>query len=252
MKLMKKHLLLLAVASLLALTTALAQPLGGAPEGYVLVKATNSLPRFDLDFHGGTPKQLVDAVEKAMSKPLNTVIPEEYANTQLPALSVKSVNVAQLFDALRRITTKDERSAWTDYINVNREPQTGSPVTFYYSWVFHSSFETEGTPTDSSIWCFRCETPAIQHDPTICRFYQLAPYLGADYKVEDITTAIETGWKMLGVTSPPKMSYHKETKVLIAVGEADKLKTIDDVLKQLPTAPKEKSSNKDLPKSKDQ
>jgi hypothetical protein len=247
---MKKHLLLLLGGSLLVLDIALAQPVGAPltmspPEGYVLVKVTNSLPRFDLDFRGGTPSQLVDAVDKVIAKPLNTIIPEEYADTKLPALSVKNVNVAQLFDALRRVTTRDERSAWTDYINVNREPQTGSPVTFYYNWVFHCSFETEGTPAETSIWSFRCEAPAIQHDPTVCRFYQLAPYLDADHKVEDITTTIETGWKMLGVTNPPQMSYHKETKVLIAVGEADKLKTIDDALKQLSTAPKiEKGSTK--------
>ena len=83
--------------------------------------------------------------------------------------------------------------------------------------------------------------PEVQHDPTICRFYQLAPYLEAGYKVEDITTTIKTGWKMLGVTNPPQISYHKDTKVLIAVGEADKLKTIDDALKQLSTMPKEKT-----------
>jgi hypothetical protein len=94
--------------------------------------------------------------------------------------------------------------------------------------------------------------PQVQHDPTICRFYQLAPYLEAGYKVEDITTTIETGWKMLGITRPPELTYHKDTKVLIAVSDADKLKTIDDVLKQLSTGkPKEKSNDKGTDKSKD-
>jgi len=49
--------------------------------------------------------------------------------------------------------------------------------------------------------------------------------------VDDITTAIETGWKMLGETSPPTISFHKDTKLLIAVGEPSKLETIDAVLK---------------------
>ena len=51
--------------------------------------------------------------------------------------------------------------------------------------------------------------------------------------VDDITTAIETGWKMLGETSPPTISFHKDTKLLIAVGDPSKLETIDAVLKAL-------------------
>ena len=62
--------------------------------------ATNSLPKFDLDFAGGTPKDLVKAVEKATGKPLNTVIPDEYADLKIPAVSVKNVTVAQLFEVL--------------------------------------------------------------------------------------------------------------------------------------------------------
>jgi hypothetical protein len=69
--------------------------------------------------------------------------------------------------------------------------------------------------------------------------------------VDDITTAVETGWKMFGVTNPPQVSYHKDTKVLIAVGEQDKVNLIGDVLKQLSTTPKEKSNDKDSAKSKD-
>ena len=218
----------------------------------VLTPATNSLPRFDLDFPGGTPGELVKTIEKLIGKPLNTVIPDEYANTKLPALSVKNITVAQLFEALQRATAKPERHAWTDYLNVNREPQTGSPVTFYFDWTFRCGFKTDGPPTENSIWCFFCETPGVQYDPVICRFYQLAPYLEAGYKVEDITTTIETGWKMLGISRPPEVTYHKDTKVLIAVGEADKLKTIDDALKQLSTGkPKEKSNDKGADKSKD-
>ena len=57
---------------------------------------------------------------------------------------------------------------------------------------------------------------------------------------------------MLGVTKPPEITYHKDTKVLIAVGEEDKVNLIGDVLKQLSTAPKEKSNDKGLDKPKTQ
>jgi hypothetical protein len=242
---MKTHLLLLSMGTL-SFNLAVAQPvnlsvlpadrpLTRADLERALAPATNSLPRFDLDFRGGTPGELVKTIEKAIGKPLNAVIPDEYADTKLPALSVRNVTVEQLFEALQRATTKLERYAWTDYINDRRESWTASPVTFYFDWTFRCGFKTDGRPTENSIWCFFCDKPQVQHDPVICRFYQLAPYLEAGYKVEDITSTIDTGWKMLGITRRPEVSYHKDTKVLVAVGEADKLKTIDDVLKQLRT-----------------
>jgi len=52
---------------------------------YVCIAQTNSLPKFNLDFSGGTPQQLIDAVEKATGKPLNTIIPDDCQNLQIPA-----------------------------------------------------------------------------------------------------------------------------------------------------------------------
>jgi hypothetical protein len=79
----------------------------------------------------------------------------------------------------------------------------------------------------------------------------LSPYLEAGYKVDDITTAIRTAWKMLGVARPPEISYHKDTRVLIVVGEADKIRVIDNVLKQLSQGkPKEEPTNSPMEKSK--
>jgi len=83
--------------------------------------------------------------------------------------------------------------------------------------------------------------------------------------VDDITTAIKTGWEMMGLSgaggfgggggsggggresAQPKISFHKDTKLLIAVGEPSKLETIDAVLKALQTAKDAKSAkNPDL------
>ena len=55
--------------------------------------------------------------------------------------------------------------------------------------------------------------------------------------MDDITTAIQTGWKMLGDKDTPTISFHKDTKLLIAVGEPGKLETIDAVLRALQPAP---------------
>jgi hypothetical protein len=103
------------------------------------------------------------------------------------------------------------------------------------------SFSTEGLLSDDSIWYFRGrqQPPDLSFLDTkpapvkVSRFYALTPYLEQGLKVEDITTAIQTGWKMLGEKEPPSISFHQETKLLIAVGEPGKLETIDAVLQAL-------------------
>ncbi len=61
-----------------------------------------ALTKFNLDFPGGKPAELVKAIEKAMGKPLNTIISDEDANVQLPPLKMNHVDVAQLFKLWKR------------------------------------------------------------------------------------------------------------------------------------------------------
>ncbi|MEI9959790.1 MAG: sigma-70 family RNA polymerase sigma factor [Limisphaerales bacterium] len=70
--------------------------------------ATNNLTKFNLDFPGGTPKELVAAIEKATGKPLNVIIPDDAADTKLPPLKMDNVDAAQLFDALEQASVKQQ------------------------------------------------------------------------------------------------------------------------------------------------
>jgi hypothetical protein len=201
--------------------------------------STNSLPRFDLDFPGGTPKDLVKAIEKASGKPLNAIIPTEDANLKMPPISVKNVIAPELFQALEQVSLQAAMY------------RTG--MNTYQTYKLASGFRTLDTPTENSVWYFFVEKPpGAPISPKICQFYKLAPYLDAGYKVDDITTAVETAWKMLGETNTPNISYHKDTRLLIAVGEPDQLNLIQNALRQL-VIPKDKSaneSNAEKPKGK--
>src|SRR5207249_11850956 len=89
--------------------------------------------------------------------------------------------------------------------------------------------------SDDTIWTFYVENPpsSAQVIPKVCRFYSLARYLESGTTVDDITTAIKTGAQMLGEGTGPEISFHKDTKLLIAVGEPSKLEIIDSVLRAL-------------------
>jgi hypothetical protein len=195
---------------------------------------SDELTRFDLDFPGGTPRQLVSAIQKAMGRPLNAVVPDEFADTKLPALKMNSVNANQLFQALEQSSHKSQAVSTGTYYG-----GFGQQSSYQIANTSYGFRAGPGSLTDDTIWCFYVEKPALppafQADKAdkVCRFYSLAPYLDRHLTVDDITTAIETGWKMLGDTAPPNISFHKDTKLLIAVGQPGKLETIDAALKAL-------------------
>lgn len=227
-QLMKKLLLLFSLGSFLFLTAANAQYTGSNSHTLIFDSNTGlpipppsepSLPRFDLSFSGGTPKDLVRAVEKETGQPLNVIIPEGRSEVKLPELHLKNVTMLELSDALKLSSQKQEAHG------------NGKSYFTYQTGYF---FKTVPVPTTNSIWVFYQDLPAFPPEPArTCRFYQLAPYLESGYKVDDITTAVETGWKMLGNPNSANISYHKDTKLLIAVGDSDALALIDQVLTKL-------------------
>src|SRR5665213_482243 len=187
---------------------------------------TPTLTKFNLDFSGGTPKELVAAIEKATGKPLNTIIPDEDADTQLPPLKMNDVSVPQLFAALEVASRK------TVAVSTG---QFGS----YSQQQISYGFKTPDNGTDNSIWYFyavKSTLPPMVSTEKVCQFYSLEIYLNRGLTVDDITTAIQTGWKMAGITSPPELNYHKETQLLIAFGEPKDLDTIHGVLQTLPSS----------------
>ncbi|HUJ71374.1 MAG TPA: hypothetical protein VLZ30_03965 [Verrucomicrobiae bacterium] len=177
------------------------------------------LPKFDLDFPGGTPGQLVQAISKASGHSLNAIIPKESAEVMLPPLKLRHVDAAQLFGALSAASHKAVHIRSTNGGYSDQDSSYG--------------FRCEGKPDQDSVWHFHNTRLSEPPPANWIRFYQLNPYLET-YSIESITTAIETGWKMLGIATPPKLSFHKDTGLLIAVGEPDGLRVIDDMLQNLP------------------
>ncbi|MBL9168736.1 MAG: hypothetical protein JNN07_13415 [Verrucomicrobiales bacterium] len=187
---------------------------------------------FDLDFKGGTPGELVEAIQKQTKRPLNVIIPDDGVNDRIPALKMRNVTVRDLFLALGQATA-------------TATPVPGSNGSYSLhqtaSW-----FKTLGNATDDSIWYYQSPKPVSvpkAPPPQACRFYQLAGYLDR-LTVDDIITAVETGWKLMNDGSDnPHLTFHRETKLLIAVGGQEKLRMIDDVLQQLKNVPREKETS---------
>jgi hypothetical protein len=191
-----------------------------------------ALTQFSLDFPGGSPSELVAAIEKALGKPLNVIINHEDEDVSIPPLKMNNVTMPQLFKALEAVSRK------TVAVSTSSFPNGGGGFNSYSQFVSSYGFTTDDNPvTDTSVWYFhedRPSLPPIISTQKACKFYSLSVYLDRGFSVDDITTAIQTGWKLSAQTDLPELNYHKETKLLIAYGDPDKLKTIDQVLIALP------------------
>jgi hypothetical protein len=186
-----------------------------------------ALSKFSLDFPGGSPSQFVEAIQKAMGKPLNVIINQEDEDMAIPPLKMNDVVMPQLFTALEATSRKTVQIS------------NGGFGNSYYQVTTSYGFNTSDNPvSDTSVWYFHVDRPAMRPAVSVqksCQFYSLSDYLNHGFTVDDITTAIQTGWKLSGETNTPELNYHKETKLLIAYGDPSKLKTIDQVLQTLPS-----------------
>lgn len=194
---------------------------------------TPQLPTFDLDFPGGNPEILIEHINlKLTESPVNVIIPGESNNIEIPAMKLKNVTVQQVFEALGRASQKMVAypTGFADYGGVPFANRVQNLQTFTTSY----TFQTTPPITTNSVWYFVVQKPPQSEEPKICRFYQLGPYMEQGLNINDITTAIKAGYKMLGEAAPPELNFHQETQLLIAVGGASKLSLIEEVLRQLP------------------
>jgi hypothetical protein len=238
---MKKVIYIIACSLALGLSPVFGQPQSiGQPPPSNHQKPSNASASatpatFDLVFPGGGPVDLVKAIEAASGRPLNAIINKQDEDVEMPPLKMAGVNVARLFQALEPMSVKDV-AVITGTFNYGAGPRS-SPQ--YTTVTTSYGFRTVGDPTENSIWFFHVQRPTLPpliSSGKVCRFFSLAPYLERGFTVDDITTAIQTGWKMAKNSSPPELNYHKETRLLMAFGDPYELKTIDTVLETLPSS----------------
>jgi len=157
---------------------------------------------FDLSFAGGTPQKLVSEMERASGLKLNVLIPPELADTRMPPMELRSVNVQTVFDSLDMLWR--DSMAW---IRPGRS-EGGKPTV----WVLSRARDSRKTQA----------------------FY--VGHLLKKFKIGDITTAVQTTWQLGGKDAKSELKYHQDTELLIALGNPEQLSTAAEVLAQLKLA----------------
>jgi hypothetical protein len=154
---------------------------------------------FDLSFAGGTPQKLVSEMEKAGGLKLNILIPPELADVRIQPMELRSVYAEDVLDSLTRLSPDSMR------------------------WI-RSAVSAAGK---SQVWVL-ARAPDNRKTQA---FY--VGHLLQKFKIDDITTAVQTTWQLGGKDARTELKYHQDTQLLIALGSPEQLGTAADVLAQL-------------------
>jgi hypothetical protein len=186
-------------------------------QNYSVEPPPPELPRFDLDFPGGAPEDLIKTISRVQGAKVNAIIPDEHVDVKIPRLQLSHVTVPEVFTALLAAN-----SVGTRY-----------PISGFKS-------TGDGVITTNTIWTYFSD-PVYEASKSVnnqkLKVFSLSRHLGKPeqglHSVEDIITAVQTGWKMQRITPNPELTYHPETKLLMVFGSDAALTLIADVLKQL-------------------
>ncbi|MFO1460787.1 MAG: hypothetical protein U1G08_15450 [Verrucomicrobiota bacterium] len=209
------------------------QPLGQPPE--------DRGPQLDFTFHN-LPLALViheiqTEYQKASGKHLNVMIPEnlrDVAATNRIDVELKQITVPEVLDLLGMASQRSEK---------NPNPRL-NPQVITVGYTFRRVSSNEGTLTYLLVGQYPppsfAEPEAPQLPPTPVEpapprtvfFFSLDPYLER-FTVEDIITAVKTGWDLDGKKDRPTLKYHDQTKLLVASGDPFQVEMIKSVLANL-------------------
>jgi D-ribose pyranose/furanose isomerase RbsD len=183
--------------------------------------------RFDLNVAEGT--LLADVFKQvaiASGTPINIIYADkEVRKTPVPELSLHQVTVETLIEALAQSCV------------------TPQGITFSLSEISDAVFLAQSSPQHLRAVSAPPVAQALASQSRVA-FHRLTSLLAdGSLKPEDIITAIRAGWAAASGKEPSAeaLTLHKETDLLIASGEPERLAVVADVLKELSVGSQDKA-----------
>jgi hypothetical protein len=176
--------------------------------------------RMDIDFGGGSPADLLEAIHKASGQLPNVIMQSDAAKVRIPPFKLRGVSAAQIFVGLN---TMSENPSVNGYWKA-APFSDGEIWTLVMPQMSPVAFDpTTGKPIGPTV------DYGIQKN---CKVLNLTMVL-TDYSVDDVTTAMKGAWDLLGSKEAPTLKFHTDTKLLIIVGDDQQINVANDVLREL-------------------
>jgi hypothetical protein len=173
--------------------------------------------RFNIDFPGGTPRELIAALNEASGTPVNAFIPETVHAFTMPPMKYYNVSVSEVLKPLQG----------RQVINVAEERGSRESDIQEISYRWSSS---------DNIW--RMEVQDIYPSPPtqfIVAPFNVSHLLEA-YTIDDITTTIDSAWKLNRAPKENEIMFHPETKIILVKCPAEDMQVLSSVLDTLRVA----------------
>jgi len=200
--LIKKTFLLACMAALILLVS------GGST--FAANPSNDEMGLISVKFPGGTVTEYFKALVKEAGT-INVMLAPEAAEVPMPPVTLTNVSVSAAIGLV------DGRSASPPSrfieLKVRQMPQYHDGALPTYQ--VQAKIRGRRVPTKASVW-------------TIANLVR-----GDVFESDDVLAAVETALDILQLTDKPIIRFHKETGLLIARGDPQQLKTIEDVLGQL-------------------
>lgn len=173
-------------------------------------QSTDAPARFDLQFPGGSPDALVKLLREASGQPVNAMVPLAAKDVDLPPLNYRNVTVEEVLGPLRA----------SENVPFERDGQV---------FVESEGFEWK---LDRGIWVMRVFAPSKQLDVFLVEPVNIRRLL-EHYTIDDVTTAIDSAWKLQNAPAENQLLFHPETSLLLLRGRRDDIITARSVLQSL-------------------
>jgi hypothetical protein len=196
-------------------------------------------PRIHLEFPGGTPRELLQHIEMGTHAKANVIIHPECKNVVVPPIELHEVTVGQIFMALNAVAEPEYKDGiW------RRVPEAETEIWTLVRPAPQASSAGQMLTQMQNAGSFQERVNRLVNAPRgkTCKVFNLSRALEA-YSIDDVTTTIQAGWELLAKDTNRDMKFHKETKLLIVLGDDADINFVADVIRELSeNAPGKKKS----------
>ena len=198
--------------------------------------------KITVDFDGGTLQSYIEALQKAAGKmPVNVIAPAEARKVELPAISLRNVNV---YTALSAITSAFELNSQHRF---GVQP-IGNPADATYAVEYRkdnrsslqSGYGGPGRTAQGPVL-----SPFTQSQTKRLEVYSIRDLIdppsddgreggdGPKVKFDDILSAIEGAMQLLDSEDKPRLLFHKETGLLMVGGTQYQTEVVSSLLSRI-------------------
>ena len=226
------------------------------------IAAAPAEKRFDIELVNATAEDAVKQLADKVGYPINVIYTGDSAGSQLPTLQLRKVTLPEFFAAVKAAGIAEQKNGRP---GCEFTPVEGASNIYTFSvtqpgWNYGVRMATNNNswsttaPQAAQVASELSKPPMVYPPPHVqwapttvavqgktgqksTLFFDLSKILDKELTIEDVTTAIRTGWSAAAADgkepAPDALKFHQESKLLIATGAPEQLDAVTNIVRLL-------------------